>query len=636
LRKLTIPLIATLIATLLALAAHADSGSWGTRGISRRFVTAGNLVFAADGRGLAAYDVSSSSTANPAATAIRRTAVVETDDESLDVAVIGRNELALLTRSGINRYSFSPGGALTLESTQPLGDAYTALAAGTTTLAGIGTGGVTIWMPTAGELATIAKVRIDGHVTSIAFHGDHLYVAVEHQGVFAYDTDGSGPLAVVPVSANAIAVQGDTLYVAAGANGLVLADIANDAAPNVISRTGAGEVNANRIAVSGTRIYVTELSDVVHVYDATSAVAPVLAATFREPAQVLAAGGTRLFVSGSILDNYGLPNGTGIPLRVYDVANVGAPRAAGDYRDLAGPVSGVATNGTVAWVVDPPYFRVIDVSSPSAARELVSLKVDGLQDRIKVQGNRAIVYGRGDVDLFDVSDPYKPKFLGVFHSFGRPPSNAAFAGVGNTIVEGNPWSGFHVIDFDLLGPAQPAQIAGIKGHYKEIVGGGVNAYIFEDTTQLRVVDLSVRGEANVVNELPSNAVQAEVAAPTDRHPELLLVSLPDGLRIFSLADPAHPADRLFLPMQGGVRFGSSGDTALLGTDLTLTALDLASGATQPTSMTVRSPMQIAAAANGKVVVADRYALRVFGPKTVAPPPPPPPGPARRRAARPAA
>ncbi|HWS73426.1 MAG TPA: hypothetical protein VN605_15035 [Thermoanaerobaculia bacterium] len=612
-----------LIATLLAAAAAADSGSWGTRGFSRRFVVAGNLVFAADGRGLTAYDVSSSSE-------VKRIAVSESEDESLDVARIGANELALLTRDSIDRYTFGSTGALTLESSQPLGDVYTSLASGTTLLAGSGTGGVTLWSPMPGLLAMIGKIPIDGRVTAMAFHGDRLYVGVEHQGVFAYDTDGSGPLSILPVIPNAIAIEGDTLSVAGGPNGLVIADISNDATPNVVSRTGAGEVNLNRVAVAGTRLYATELDDVVHVYDVSSPVEPRLAATFHEPAQALAATGPRLFVSGSIFDNFGLPTGTGVPLRVYDVGATGAPRATGDFRELAGPVSGVATNGTVAWVVDPPYLRVIDVSSPAAARELTSLKIEGLQDRIRIEGDRAIVYGRGDVQLFDIADPYKPKFLGVFHSFGRPPSNAAFAGIGNTIVEGNPWSGFHVIDFDLLGPENPAQIAGIKGHYKEIVGRGLNAYIFEETTQLRIVDLSVRGEANVVNEIPSNSVQAEIVDGTDRHPEQLVVSLPDGVRVFSLADPAHPVESHFVRMQGGLLFGSSGNTAFLGTDGTLTALDLVTGTAQATTMTVRSPMQIAAAPNGKVVVADRYGLRIFGPKTAAPPPPPPAGPVRRR------
>lgn len=618
LRRLAI----ALTATLLAAAAAADSGSWGTRGFSRRFVVAGNLVFAADGRGLAAYDVSSAD--------VKRTAVSESEDESLDVARTGENELALLTRDSIDRYTFTPAGALTLESSQPLGDVYTSLASGATLLAGSGTGGVTLWSPMPGALAMVGKIPINGRVTAMAFHGDRLYVGVEHQGVFAYDTDGSGPLSVLPAIANAIAIEGDTLAIAGGPNGLVVADITDDTAPNVISRTGAGEVNLNRVAMAGTRLYATELDDVVHVYDLSSRAEPRLAATFHEPAQVLAASGSRLFVSGSIFDNYGLSTGTGVPLRVFDVSSLATPRASGEARDLAGPVSGVATNGTVAWVVDPPYLRVIDVSSPSAARELTSLKLDGLQDRIKIEGNRAIVYGRGDVQLFDIADPYKPKFLGVFHSFGRPPSNAAFAGIGNTIVEGNPWSGFHVIDFDLLGPENPAQIAGIKGHYKEIVGRGLNAYIFEETTQLRIVDLSVRGDANVVNEIPSNAIQAEVVDATDRHPEELVVSLPDGVRVFSLADPAHPVEKHFVRMQGSLLFGSSGNTTWLGTDGTLTALDLAGGTTEATGMTVRSPMQIAAAANGKVVVADRYGLRIFGPKTAPPPPPPPAGPVRRR------
>lgn len=616
-RKLSL----ALVATLFAAAALADSGSWGTRGISRRFVAAGNLVFAADGRGLTAYDVSSAT--------VKRTAVSESEDESLDVARIGANELALLTRDSIDRYAFSPSGALALESTLPLGEVYTNLAAGATLLAGSGPSGVTIWMPTPEGLLMAGRIPTTARVLAMAFHGDRIYVSLEHQGVFAYDGSGGDALSVLALNANALAIEGDKLYAAAGPDGLVVADITNDAAPTIVSRTGAGEVNLNRIAVSGTRVYATELNDIVHVYDVGTPAEPRLAATFHEPAQALTASGTRLFVAGSIYDNFGLPTGTGVPLRVYDVASLDAPRATGELHDLAGPVSGVATNGTVAWVVDPPYFRVIDVSSPSAARELTSVQIEGLGDRIKVEGNRAIVYGRGDVQLFDIANPYKPKYLGVFHSFGRPPSNAAFAGDG-TIVEGNPWSGFHVIDFDLLGPDNPAQIAGIKGHYKEIVGRGMYSYIFEETTQLRIVDLNARGEANVVNEIPSNAIQAEVVDASEKHPELLVVSLPDGVRVFNLGNPALPVEQSFVRMQGNLLFGSSGDTSFLGTDGTLTMLDLAGGTTQATTMTVRSPMQIAAAPNGKVVVADRYGLRIFGPKTDAPPPAPPAGPARRR------
>jgi hypothetical protein len=600
----------------------ADSGMWGSRGISHRFLTRDNLVFSADGRGLAVYDVSSPG-------AIKRTAVAQTDDESLDAAFIGDNDVALLTRGGVNRYSFTPDGSVSIDSTLPIAGTFTMLAASGSLMAASGGSTASIWSTTTGGMTFLTSLALNGMVKAIAFHGDHLLVSVEGQGVFDYDTAGNGPLSVIPLNAQSMAVQGDTLYVAAGGDGLIIVDVADDPAPIVVSRSGAGEVNLNHVAVAGTVVYATEPNDVVHLYDAASLAQPILEATIHDPVQTIAAAGTKLFISGSIIDPFGLANETGIPLRVYDTTDLQAPTVAGDFRDLAGPVSGVATDGTLAYVVDPPYFRVIDVSSPGSARELSSIQVENIQDRIRIDGRRAVVYGRGDVDLFDIADPYHPKLLGVFHSFGRPPSNAAIAGAGNTVIEGNPWSGFHVIDFDSYGPSQPVQIAGIKGHYKEVVGRGPNAYLFTDTTDMRVVDLGVRGEAPVVDQLLTNVVQAEVASATDSHPEMLVVGLPDGIRVFSLGNPLKPMELRLTSLPHAVPFATLGDTTYLATDGTMTALDLIGGNLTATPWKVSSPMQVATAANGRIVVADRYSLRIFGPRTA---PPPPEAATRRRAA----
>jgi hypothetical protein len=622
-------LLSLLVSLLFTAALSADSGSWGTRGYARRFATDGELVFAADGRGLTTYRASSAG--------IERVAVAESEHESLDVAVLPDHTVALLSRDGIDRYSYSSSGALQLRSTLPLGLSYTMLASGTTVLAAAGPGGVTIWNPAAGSLATVGTVRLSGDISGIAFHHDVLYVAVKHQGVFSYTPDDWEPAGVLPVNAASIAVQGDTLYLAAGVDGLVTADISSDASPRILNRFGAGELNLTGIAVSGTRVYAAEPNEIVHVYDVDdlddplTPEAPKEIASIREPAHAMAAAGNLLFLSGTHVDPFGLEHGSGAAIRMYDTTAAGAARMAGQVLDFEGPVSGVATNGTVAWVVDPPSLRVIDVSSPSTPRELASLRVEGLQDRIKISGNRAIVYGRGDVQLFDISNIYKPVLLGVFHSFGRPPSTAAFAGDG-TIIEGNPWSGFHVVDFDTFGFTTPAQIAGIKGHYKEIVGRASRAYIFSETSDFFVVDLAVRGEANVLGEYPANGEHAESVGATATHPELLLVSSPTLFRVLSLADPVHPADLFSLPVQSAQVFGSSSDTTYLAGDGLLTAVDLTNGNSVATSMTVRSPMQVAAADNGKVVVADRYGLRIFGPKTAPPPPPPPAPPSRRRAA----
>ncbi|MEO8036255.1 MAG: hypothetical protein ABI837_17600 [Acidobacteriota bacterium] len=616
-----------ILVLLLPIAAHSDTGMWGSRGISRRFLVRGDLVFDADGRGISVYDTSAPSQ-------IRRVSVATTDDDSLDLAFLGSDQLALLTARSIERYSVSPAQSLSLLSTLPVTDGFTHLAAseGGSYLAAASANAVRVWAVSPQSLTTVASIPIAGTVQAIAFHHDAVVIAVAGQGVFTYERGGSALLSTMPLDARDIVVAGDTLFAACGPNGLVIANVSDDAAPFVVSRTGAGDIDLTRVAASGTHTFTVQGSDLIRIYDTALLETPRLSATFREQAEAIAANASRLFVSGPVVDSFGLRNETGVPLRVYDVVIPDAPRIVGEVRDLAGPVSGVATDGTLAYVVDPPYFRVIDVSKPSAPHELASLLVPNLQDHVKLSGDRAIVYGRGDVDLFDVSDAYHPKLLGVFVSYGRPPSNAAFAGAGNTIIEGNPWSGFHVVDFDFFGdPARPVQIAGIKGHYKEIVGRGNHAFLFGDPGGLRAVDLSARGEAKVLHELDTTAEQAEVVAETPSHPELLLSSSSDGVRVFAVDASVAPTLVVFQPLTHAVPFGSSGDTTWLGLEGHLYSLDLAGpGLLSQTAMRVSSPIQIAAAANGKIVVADRYSLRVYGPATA---PPPPPKPVRSRAVR---
>ena len=150
---------------------------------------------------------------------------------------------------------------------------------------------------------------------------------------------------------------------------------------------------------------------------------------------------------------------------------------------------------------------------------------------------------------------------------------------------------------------------------------------------MRVVDLSTRAQAPIVNELTLTAVQAEDVAATATHPEMLLASTNDALHILSAANPLAPQPFTTIAMPHAVPFASAGDTTYVAIDGTLSTVDLVTGAMNPTTMRVSSPIQLAAAANGKIVVADRYALRVFGPRTTAPPPPPPPAPPRTRPVR---
>src|SRR5262249_25401665 len=159
-----------------------------------------------------------------------------------------------------------------------------------------------------------------------------------------------------------------------------------------------------------------------------------------------------------------------------------------------------ATDGTLAFVSDPPFFRVFDVSTTASPREIAFLRVDAIEPYVKSLGSRVILYGSGKVQFIDVSNPYRPRLGGVFDSLGRPPSAAAISD--NAFLEGNTSSGFHVFAFLADGTAR--FLSGIKTHPVDIVARGSVAYYIVEFQSVGIADIS--GAAHLVNALLIQAV----------------------------------------------------------------------------------------------------------------------------------
>src|SRR2546426_1115001 len=470
---------AALILFFSAVAAPGQSGQWGSRGISRRFVVQGNLVIAADGR---------------------------------EVVV------------------WAPTGPI----------------------------------PTTKSLARVGQFTTMAPMSSLAWHGDTLLAAVPGIGIWLFDPSGAREPSVIPENAHDLAVDGDTLYIAAGGSGLAIYDLHDESAPRFLGRV-SGELNLTRIAASGGRAYAIQPSDTVDVVDVTLPTTPVPVSTIRQPAAVIAASDARLYVSGSIVDR-GLTTEMGVPLRIYDASDPAVPRAIGEFDDLAGPVSGIATDGSLAYVIDHPYFRVLDVSSTVAPRELSSIRFDNLGDRVRLLGKQLIIYGRGDVQLLDVSNPYAPRLVKVWHSQGSPPSNAAF--LRDTIIEGNPFSGLHVVDF--INFFDPTQIGGIKNHYFEVVADGADvAYVSYGGTELVAVNVADPRTPYFAWSAPLGMVRAEIVPATESRSSLLLALGLDGMHIFSLADALHPVEIAIVPMPPDAIFAANSATAFAALDGTI-------------------------------------------------------------------
>jgi len=342
-------------------------------------------------------------------------------------------------------------------------------------------------------------------------------------------------------------------------------------------------------------------------------------ATLTEPAQAMAVRGDRLFVSGPTRNDFGDITDIGNPLRVFDVASP-APRLSAEViGDVPYPLMGVATDGSLAYVSDPPYFRVLDVSNSQAPREISSVRIDGLQPHVRILGAQAITYGTGDEQLIDLANPYHPRLVSTFHSEGHSPCVAAFVSTG--IFDVNPSSGHHLVDF--VHYPEPAIVFSYKNHPQDVVAdGGDYAYVSFGSL-LGIFNFPAPGMGAFVKAVQIDILEMAYASATNEHPDALISQAHNALNIYTLADPETPDKVSAIPFDGSGPMVTSGNSVWIGTPETLTRMDITSVSApilETTTMHVIAPQQVSAA-NGKVVVADRYSIRVFGPRTPAPPPP---------------
>lgn len=611
-------LLSLLLLLLLSSAAAAQQqGIWGERGISRQFVLDGDLLYAADGRGVSVYDASG-------AGGIRKIDLESGDPESIDLAIAG-NELVVATSRGIDRFAIAADGTLDRRAPVDIAGGVTHIAANATHVVAATDRTLLIFARTPNGLTMQNQLSFDGTIRSLAVSGNQAFAGVERSAIHIIDTATGAMLNAIAVDAVDLAVSGPTLWAVSELRGLFAIDIAKR---TVLGVTGGGELRLVRVAASGSRVYAIEAPNRVHVFDASKPSDTKLIGTVTDWANVVAASGTRVFLAGAIIDALGFSTETGAPVRIYDTTNPAVPVKVTEYLDLAGPISGVWTDGSIAYVIDAPYLRVIDISTTTQPREMASILVPDIQDHIRVKNGLAISYGRLWVILIDVANPYAPKVLGKWHTQGGGAGFAALAR--DTFVEANQYSGLHVVDYS--DPANPVQISGRIFHYLDVAAGDDAIYTIQSATFL-TIDLTDR--TKVVDRVmhPGRFFQVDTLPANAAFPHHVVLRSGTGVAVFSLVeDRFNPRPLGFVPLAGIEIFGTSDTSVFAVSGETVYRLDVPGGtAFVETGMLATSPMQISVAGE-KLVIADRYRLRVYGPDTPAPPPPPPPPvPGRRRA-----
>jgi hypothetical protein len=601
----TARLLLSTLALLTSFAAHA--ATWGERGHPRQILVRGSLAYAADGRGVAVYDIT-----DPAH--LQTIHIESRQAETFGAAWMGERELVTATSVGIERFIVADDGRLGFAGLLSTPSAVSRVTATPAWGAAASGRDVTLFESRPEGLRSISTTMMSADVTALAAVGDYLYVSVEKRGTYVFRPPSMEQIAFLTQTANDFALSGNVLWGSVPAGGVAAFDVKDPREPRRLS-ISAVDMRFDDVAVSGSRLYALTTEGDIKVFNAASPSLPRLINTIDDGADAIAATPTLLIASRP-----------GAPLRLFDAAGI----FAGELTDYAGPVSGVWTDGSLAYVVDPPYLRVLDVSKTDQPTELYALLVPDIQDRIRVKNGVAVLYGSALVNLIDLSDPLRPRHIGTWDTQGTPPSNAAIAA--GTVIEANAHSGLHVVDYS--NPANMVQIGGRIWHYYDMAAADDVIYALLDGYFLVLEIADGRTIVERGFETVTTGVNIEIAPPNAAVPEFVVTRSLDTVRVYDVR-----ADRFKPVLIGEIPFSNPGvlatgnGIAYVASGGTLHRIDLAAAANPTdTAIPVTDAMQISIAGE-KIVIADHYRVRVFGPDTESPvPPPPPPDPPRRRRA----
>lgn len=350
-----------------------------------------------------------------------------------EIAVAG--SVGVLGGAGLRVLDLADPLAPTLAGSLPDVDARAvAVAGGRAYLVGRDLTIVDIGDPTRPRRLAAADFGLPRDAADVAVAGDMVYVGLSRYDV-DYAPDGFGRLLVVdaadparprnrglvtvPDDLSQLAVAGDMAYVATGYAGLRVIDVSAPDAPRV-----AGQHTSLPAAIS-----VVRAGDHVVVAEGPSGAASgggtLSTWSVREPARPRAVGriqiGDRmshlpLVASGSLV-----LAGAGDGFSVVDATDPAAPRTLVTV-PLDDYLPGMAVNGGLLYLANKLTFRVWDLSTPGAPREVGALRQNAVAIDVAPDGDRAYVAicggcftarpGPDRLQVLDVRDPSRPVRLG--------------------------------------------------------------------------------------------------------------------------------------------------------------------------------------------------------------------------------
>lgn len=219
--------------------------------------------------------------------------------------------------------------------------------------------------------------------------------------------------------ASGIAIDSDTLYVGAGANGFQVVDASDPTSMSVIG----SEVTyvAYGVAKSGNYAYVGDATGIFVVYDVSNPASPSVEGTVATVSDPL--------LSVTVNGDYAYCGSTSGTLYVYDVSTPASPSLAGSlalaseysYKVVAQGDTLFVPNGKYAFGSDISGLRIVDVTNPASPSLINSIDFPStsIVQGVAIDNDLAYITwasttSGGGLEVYDVSDVDNPTSYGSY------------------------------------------------------------------------------------------------------------------------------------------------------------------------------------------------------------------------------
>ncbi|MFN8625413.1 MAG: hypothetical protein U0587_05455 [Candidatus Binatia bacterium] len=418
---------------------------------------------------------------------------------------------------------------------------------------------------------------------SPAFYADH--VAVD--GSVAVVVSGSSGLTVIDVSNprvqplrpvgyllgtfRGVTVVGSTAYVIQTVAGnpahsdLVVVDLSNVAAPNIIGRVTVGASDFVGVRVVGSIAYVTAGSTGLRIVDVSNRTAPRIIGTVAMPGAAQ---------SVDVVDGYAYVAAS-TAMVVVDVRTPNQPVVKGS---IAATVTNVIAANNTVYALGDYQFQLFDVSAPGAPRLLKTMSSYGAQG-LDMRGNQVYlaspevssvpgVWSKGGLYVVDVASPFEPYVItNVYNGF----DSKGIATDGRLVVAtGSSW-GLRVLDASNTGA--PVIVGQMAGTFGAVGMTPSRVYVLQTVpgnpahVDLVALDIGVPSRPSVLGRVTMNggsALDVKVlgtlayVAASNGGLQIVDLSTPSSLRIIGSVTMPYAAATVDVGTAGYAYVGTSG------------------------------------------------------------------------------